>query len=406
MKFPSLDWPRAWRWLSTLGLLVPWGVDAEEVIEFEVVNYGQVTDLTDFPYFSEFYHVFLREGTRRGPREPLYIIRNFITDFEEVDDPDDPDDTDFELYTFANYTEDVSDRTERGDFGRIAFQRTGDNEDTIPSGAVGFLRARQPLQNYPVAPVPGLFAGASGTMVWERFDPEQELEVTFNYNISGLDEVREIETNYTVSNERFRVGSMFFEIDESDVDPAFWVFGAIIGDVLEDGFFWSDFTRSDFVDDEDVAGIVPPGVDQNALWNRRYLLFFESPGDDDRDQVPDLIDVDESITSFPWYADVNFEEPNYWAYWLQLWILSEPTTPWDYWYQFGWVFVPDSSTREDFWFYNPTLGWLYTQETWFPTLYDLANDRFLFLVFAGEFAGSAFDLETGELIDLDLPTFE
>lgn len=363
-----------------------------ETITFEIDSYKEVTDLSDFSFFDELYVYPLVESKASNANDSLLILRDFSTGSQiyGIDD----DTYYYEVINFAKYTSQEASPTIQSEIGYIGFKRENDTETTIPSDAVGFIRRSKRISDYSTNPINGLFTGLSGTMDWSPDDLDGTLEVNLSYNINGIQEERSFESYYTSSQGYVSFGALSFEMDPSDPDTDDWYFSSTTPDYLGQGEFSDTFQLLGYYDDEDLTGIIPSNVDTYDFWNRWYVIRLESPEDSDGDQIPDIMDYSTSVTTYPWYADLDYGEGLYWSYFLNTWITSNILTLWDYWTGFGWVYVPNSGSRDNFWFYTPGLEWLYTNEDIFPYIYSPDTGNYFYLVIRDEGSASYYDFST------------
>jgi len=367
-----------------------------KVDDLEYDTFSRITDMSDFPYFGEAYYFPIQSEGITTTTDEILILSNFGSLLDLITPDNDPDELDeYEVMNIAEYSSYQGSVVDRPEIGYFAFKFASDDVSIGSSGAVGFMRKSRRLDDLPSTKMEGLFVGAKALVEWDFLDFSNAMLVDLEYEIDGTQYVRSDDASYLALTGGLNFSSISFPVTE-EIDSLLWSFSGVFLNHFGDGEFYGLASRSDFLDEEVLEGIIPEGVDPNSLWNRHYVMRFYSPHDRDRDHIPDIIDKTGSVSTYPWYADVETFNDWYWAHWLTLWIYSDRLSDWEYWQFFGWTFVSENSTRDDFWFHSPSIssGWLVSSDSTYPTVYDTLNEEYLYLVVVNDDMGYVYSYKT------------
>lgn len=374
------------------------------VADVEIVSLQEVTEFGEFPFFSELrYHVLEENNKASVDGQPYLFLRRFQT-FGEID-PDDDDVVYLRLLAEYDYRGSQSSRVRES--GVVSFiladsQEGGIHEGITAQGSnvVGFIRTGQALSSMPTEPGGTYFGGTQGTASWETVETSREAELSLIRDPDGAAEVLEQTFTLGLAGNAPVFNAISFPVADSDETE--WNFGSLFfREYSQDTYYvWTQLTG--FQSDDFQEELNDLGVDFDAFdfWNTVYLLVTRDSSDEDRDGLPDLVDLFGSFEPAPWYADFTMSGGWHYAEWNDTWIYADRLSDWDFFLTFGWVFVPFSSDRDSFWHYSviPELGgWIWTSEDYYPTYYRYSDDAYLRLNAVTETALEFFNYETGSV---------
>lgn len=353
--------------------------------------------LEAFPFFSELrvYPIVPQRAAGDPPiATSLLILDRFISYLERDEFVD--GETIRERVMTAEYAALNPTGSHVAETGVLAFKLATTPATNISgNGVIGFIRSSTAPSDLPPAPAEeGYLTGLEGSFSWDfrsasraaRFEgsgahyaPAETHVDNFMLETQGLlARFRSLELPVAGSDTR---RWWFNPIDVRPVGPGLYPASSSTRIYPEESQFYGMAVRSDGWSIQDLEGLVPEDSNPRSYLNAVYIARVVDENDRDGDGIPDFLDLAQTLEAFPSYADFASPSSANWFYTTlsEDWVHSTTETPWDYANKFGWTFVPDVSSRSDFWFYGDSseLGWLYTTEEWFPTVYRYNDETYL-----------------------------
>lgn len=398
---------RPWRSLApgaTLaGLLLTGSLSAQAgSVEFSIQSFEPVsadalasytyTDAAtdaEFPLFGTLHA--MPFDTLNSARIDLLVLQRFKS-LSEID-PYNTDDARIKIIAEYDAYDSRSDVVRES--GLLAFEMA-ENQLASASGdnIVGFIRQTQVPSMLTRETKSGYLDGLEGTIYWD-FDWASRRGYSIASGAAYAPDI--IHENYlSITTTATTAAFSSFEIPVAGTYQ--WVWDCSTSGIralrnlsgLTPYLFYGIVERTDGILAEDLLSLGTSPVNyetvisnQGEPWefqNKIYVIRLNDLNDTDRDRVPDFMDLTDTLTEMPIYADLDNGDNWYYSYMMKDWVYSDPSSDWDYTLKSGWIYPYPESTREYFWYYasGGDPGWYFTSDRWFPWIYRNRDNSFLY----------------------------